>query len=665
MPLLEVRQVCRYFNAEAVLDEIDLVLERGERIGLVGVNGSGKTTLCRLILGADEPDSGTITLSRGAQVGYLPQDPQFDGDRSILDEALAALEHLRQLEADYAAATDAIADPDLDPEALDQRLAEQSRLLAEMEIHGGFDYEQRLLGTLAALGFGPADLERPVRQLSGGERSRLALARLLCAGCDLLLLDEPTNHLDIAMTEWLEGFLKGFTGGIMIVSHDRWFLDAVAQKIAELEGAGLTLFAFGAGDTKLPPPDDPEFLETETHEAAHYGAYTHYLRVKAQRREADWRAFSNQQRELKRQEDWIRWKLNLRRGSHVRAARSRQKMIDKIDRTERPADDLPVVRLNFEPRLRGPNDVASLERCGFGYPGAELLFEGLDLNVRRLDRLGIIGPNGCGKSTLLKILRGELRPSAGRAWVGETADVGYYRQDHSDLDLDLNPIEAIREVAPQLPLPQVRGYLARFLYFGEDVFRPLNTFSGGERSRLVLARLIIRRPNVLLLDEPTNHLDIASREVLEEALRGFHGTVLTVSHDRWFLDKVCRRLLVFADGRATLFAGSYSELEARRQTDRETAEAQAEVDKKERYRAHLEREREGQQRRRAKQAHRGGVAAMEKEIEAVEAEIATLHERFADPEVYSDGRRVRELQTRESELRGRLEELYAAYGEML
>jgi len=645
--LLEVRQVCRYFNAEAVLDGVDLVVERGERVGLVGVNGSGKTTLCRLILGTDDADAGTVTMAREARVGYLPQDPELDLSRSIFAEALVALDDLRRLEADFTAATAAIGEPDLSHEELHSRLAEQSRLLAEMEIHGGFDYEQRLLATLAALGFGPDDLDRPVAQLSGGEKSRLALARLLCSGCDLLLLDEPTNHLDIRMTEWLESFLRTFPGGVIVVSHDRWFLDSVVHRVAELEGAELTVYTFGEGDAKLPPPDDPEFQETESHEAAHYGAYTHYLRVKAQRREAEWRAYAGQQRELKRQEEWIRWKLSLRRGRHVRAARSREKQLDKIERVTRPADDLPVVRLNFEPRLRGPNDIVTLKHCGFAYPGAPPLFAGVDLEVRRLDRVGIVGPNGCGKSSLLRILRGELQPTAGQAWVGETADIGYYQQEHADLDLDRNPVEALREVAPQLPLPQVRGYLARFMFFGDDVFRPLTSFSGGERSRLVLARLIIRRPNVLLLDEPTNHLDIASREVLEEALRGFHGTVITVSHDRWFLDKVCRRLLVFEDGTTRVFSGGYSELEAARAANRQSADDLAAADKRER------------------RAAAGSVAVLERDIEAVEAELRALHEQYADPELYADGRRVQKLQQDEAELRERLEGLYERYAELI
>lgn len=667
MALLEIREVSRYFNAEPVLEGVNLSLERGERFGLVGVNGSGKTTLCRLILGTDDPDGGTVTLASGTRVGYLPQDPGFNLRHTVLDEAREVLGEMQRLAEEFEAASEAIGEAGLSEAELEARLAHQARLLTELEARGGFDFEQRLLATLGALGFGPAELDQPVATLSGGEKSRLALAKILSAGCDLLLLDEPTNHLDIQMTEWVEAFLRGFPGGVIVVSHDRWFLDNCVQAIAELEQTELTLYRFGPEDAKLPPPDDPEFAAEL--DGRHYGAYTHYLRVKADRRAAEWKAYTAQSRELKRQEEWIRWKLSLRRGRHVREAESRQKRLDKIDRVARPADDLPVVKLHFEPRLRGPNDVATLERCGFGYPGFAPLFGGLDLQVRRLERVGIIGPNGCGKSTLLRLLRGELTPTSGRAWMGATADVAFYHQEQADLISDQTPVEALRAVAPQLPLPQVRGYLARFLFFGDDVFRPLRTFSGGERARLALARLIIRRPNVLLLDEPTNHLDIASREVLEEALRGFVGTVITVSHDRYFLEALCRRLVVFdGAGGAEVFEGRYSELEAAREEARAAAEAADVADRAQRRAAHLAAEREGRARkaqRRAAAASRQTVGALETQIEAVEGELAALHERYADPDLYTDGEQVRAIQQREAELQEQLAALFEAYEEAL
>ncbi|MCC7494073.1 MAG: ABC-F family ATP-binding cassette domain-containing protein [Fimbriimonadaceae bacterium] len=664
MPLLEVRGVSRLFGVDVVLDQVDLLIERGERIGLVGANGSGKTTLCRLILGWDEPDGGTVTTSSGTRIGYLAQDPRLAPERTILDEATESCADLRALIHDFALASEAIAEAADDPVAMDRCLARQAELLAELEARDGFDYEQRLLATLGALGFGPADLDRPVQQLSGGEKSRLALAKLLMTGCDLLLLDEPTNHLDIRMTEWLEEFLKQFAGGVIVVSHDRWFLDNVCQRIAELEDGHLTLYTFGEGDAKLPPPDDPELASGAG--SGHYGAYTHFTRVKAERREAEWRAYASQQKELKRQEAWIRWKLNLRRHSHVVAARSRQKMIDKLDKVDRPADALPVVLLNIEPLHRGPNDIAEFRELGFGYT-AEPLFEGLTMQVRRLQRIGIIGPNGCGKSTLLKLLLGELQPTTGRVRVGESCEVGYYHQEHRDLDLGSTPVEEIRKVAPDLALPQIRGYLARFLFFGDEVFRPVDTFSGGERSRLVLAKLILGRPNVLLLDEPTNHLDIPSREVLEEALRQFQGTILVVSHDRYFLDQTCQRLLVFADGEVAHHEGSYSDLAARREAhrrERDEAEARA---KKDRYRAHLDREKEARRAKQARLRATGGrdVGQLETAIEAAEAQLAGLHEQFAQPDFYADGQRVRQAQQAEAQLRGEIAALYEQYQYLL
>ncbi len=666
MPLLECRRVSRLFGVDVVLDEIDLVIERGERIGLVGANGSGKTTLCRLILGRDEPDGGRIELAAGTRVGYLPQDPEFDADGTIREEAARVFEPLHELEARFAAASEALGDPSVadDPDELDRRLAEQSQLLTELEAAGGFDWEQRMLATLGALGFGPDQLEQPVRQLSGGEKSRLALARLLMTGCDLLLLDEPTNHLDIRMTEWLEGFLRTFPGAVTIVSHDRWFLDNVCHKIAELEGGVLTLFYYGDDAIEATAEtSDGDSGESDDGSATHSGAYTHYVKVKAQRRQAEWAAYRSQQKELKRQEDWIRWKLNLRRGSHVREARSRQKQLDKLERVERPADDLPAVSLDFEPAQRGPNDVAELRNVAFGYH-RRALFSDVNLFVRRLQRVGIIGPNGCGKSSLLRLLLGELAPAQGVARLGASCQVGWYQQEHRDLELNSTPLEEIRAVAPDMQAPQIRGYLARFLFFGNDVFRPVREFSGGERSRLVLAKLIIARPNVLLLDEPTNHLDITSREVLEEALRQFQGTVLVVSHDRYFLDRICNRLLVFEGDGAQVFEGHYSALEAAREAERTEQAAAEEADRRARQRAHQVWEKDARRGKAEKLRRRQEAQRLEATIQQTENELSALHERFGDPAFYADGRQVREANLEQARLKRVLDDLYTQWAEV-
>ncbi len=663
MPLLECRGVRRLFGAEVVLDDVDLVVERGQRVGLVGANGCGKTTLCRLITGQDELDGGSIQIARGAVVGYLSQTPDLDDGDTVRAAAMGALAELEVLHQEFEAASHALADEGLEPAELQRRLDEQARLLAELEHRGAFDAEQRMLAVLGAFGLGVDDLDRPVRQLSGGERSRLALARLLMLGCDLLLLDEPTNHLDLAMTEWLETFLRGYPGAVLMVSHDRWFLDNVAHGIAELEGGRVTTYWFGADEAKLPPPDNPEYAAEADNAIERYGAYTHYTRVKAERRAAEWRAYASQQKELKRQEAWIRWKLNLRRQRHVAEARSRMKMIDKLDRVARPEDEPPLVHLEFEPLRRGPTDVVTLDDCTFGFDGGTL-FEGLNLRLRRLERLAVMGANGSGKSTLLRLLLGELRPTRGVARLAETAEVAYYHQQHEDLDLDSTPLELIREVEPDMPIPRVRGFLARFLFFGDEVYRRVGSFSGGERSRLVLARLMLRRPNVLLLDEPTNHLDIAGREVLEEALRAFGGTIIVVSHDRYFVDRVCQRLLRLEPGGPVLFEGRYSAWEAERDAAAREAAAADEAARRERYRAHLVRERE---QRRAKSLRQAGAVSLddlESQIAGAEAELEALHLQFMQPDFYRDGQQVTAAQQAGAELKRRIEQLYAVWAQL-
>jgi len=660
MPLVSCRDIRKLHGDSIVLNGVELALERGERLGLVGANGSGKTTLCRILLSELEPDGGSVTFASGTTVGYLPQDPQLDPTRSVQAEAMSAFAELQQLEADFAAASEAIGDPSVadDHAEMQRRMARQAALLAEMESRHAFDYEQRMLSALGALGLGPDDLPRPVAQLSGGEKSRLALAKLLMQGCDLLLLDEPTNHLDIRMTEWLENFLIAYPGAAIIVSHDRWFLDTVCQKIGELERGQMTLYSFRPGE-ELPPPDDPD-AQAEEPGTLHYGAYTHFVRVKAERRAAEWKAYASQQKEMRRQEEWIRWKLNLRRGRHVTAAKSRQKMLDKQETLDRPADDLPVVLLDFEPKSRGPNDICELKDLSFAY-GRQPLFEHVDLFVRRLERVGIVGPNGCGKSSLIKLLLNEIEPTEGIARLGPTCEVGYYHQEHRDLNLDSTPMDEIRAVAPDMIAAQIRGYLARFLFFGDDVFRRVGSFSGGERSRLVLARLILSRPNVLLLDEPTNHLDIPSREVLEEALRQFQGTILCVSHDRYFLDKVCRRLLHYEDGTAKVFEGSYGDWErVRHAAAAEQAEADA-ADKLSRQRAHRVWEKEAKQRKADKRRDQAELRQVERTVAELEQQIAGLHELYADPEVYSDGKRVQKLQRDEAKLKAELAEAYSRW----
>jgi len=657
MPLLELKNISKFFGPDVVLEDLSWRVERGERVGFVGLNGSGKTTLFRLIVGELEADGGAVILSRQTRIGYLPQEPELDSDRTAYEEAVSVFAELEDLERRIAEVEAAMAEAEAarDPAALERRLQRHAQLLQEYEVRGGYDYEVRTKSVLAGLGFDEREMNLPVRHLSGGQKSRLALAQLLLQGCDLLLLDEPTNHLDIPMTEWLENFLRSYPGAVIAVSHDRTFLNHVAQKIIELEDHHLTEYYYGEGDAKL-PPGTHQFLTPEEARPEDYGAYSHYLLVKAQQREVQEHTYQTQQREIRRQEAFIRLQRQKATERSARAARSRERLLAKMERVERPSADPPPMRLHFTPQTRGGNDIVQLDRVTKRY-GEKLLFEDVNLFVRRLDRVGIVGPNGCGKTTLLRLILGEEEPTFGRVKVGPTLNVGYFKQEDYDLDLDQSPLEEIRAVQPAWRPGEVRDFLARFLFFGDDVFRPIHQLSGGERSRLVLAKLLLQGPNFLVLDEPTNPLDIAARMVLEEALLSFEGTILVVSHDRYFLDRVCRRLLVFEGPRTRVIDGGYSDYKALLRREEEEA-ARREIENR---KSKIE-NRKSRPPAPDLQPRGPSLEEIEARIGMLEDQLAVLDQLLAQPTLYTNAERVQRTLTERQRVQKEVDEWYELWG---
>jgi len=626
MTLGRLDKISKSYGAHAVLDEVSWQVEEGERIGLIGPNGCGKTTLFRLMTGDLSPDEGTMVRKRGVQIGYLPQEPALDGTRTVLQETLTAFQSLIAMQAELARMEAEMAS-DRHNEAL---LHRYGALRERYEAQGGYGIEVEAKSVLSGLGFDEEGQAKPVEVLSGGEKSRVALAKLLCGRPDLLLLDEPTNHLDIEATEWLEAFLAKYPGSVVVVSHDRYLLDRVVSDMVELEDRRLEQYK---------------------------GTYSEYVPEKARRKERQRKLYEEQQEEIARTEEFIRRNIA---GQKTKQAQSRRKRLTKMERFERPKEERHV-RLRFAPEQRGGNDVLVCEGLTKCY-GDLTLFEDLTWVVRRGERVGIIGPNGAGKTTLLKILLGDEAPDAGWLRFGRHINVGYYDQERLDLNLEHSVLEEIWEMDPWRPEGEMRTFLGTFLFSEDDVFKRIGALSGGEQSRVSLCKLILSRANLLILDEPTNHLDIPSRMALEAALMRYEGTILAVSHDRYFLDRLANRILFMGMGETRIYEGSYAYFERKRREERsQGGNASNEDAEKEGRRRAFEEKREAE-RSRARAERR--LAEIEHAIHEAEQNVARIEVRLAEEEVASDWNRLDGLLREREEVEKGVEALYEEWGSL-
>ena len=527
--VLTVNNLAKSFGPDEIFRNISFQVADREHVALVGVNGAGKSTVLRIIARLDTASEGEIAIARGARVAVLAQEPRFESDRSVrqeaqlaFDEALSAMARMRELEVAMQAATG---------DALDQLFGEYERLSLHFEVSGGFDVEHRTDEVLMGLGFNIEQMAEPVCTLSGGQKTRVALAKALLADPDLLLLDEPTNHLDLGMIEWLEGFLASWRGAFLIVSHDRYFLDRVTNRTLDLSFGRLEDY---------PAP------------------YARFLKLREERMARRLQEFEEQQELIARTEEYIR---RYKAGQRSREARGRQTRLDRLERIERPQEQVALT-LRVQPTIRSGREVVTATplRVGYNGRGDERVLVGTpELRVERGDRVAIIGPNGSGKSTLLRSIVGELSPLSGKIAFGTNVKMGYYAQGHEGLPLDGSPLSILLVTQP-MSEEAARTYLARFLFRGEEVHRPVTALSGGERSRLALACLLIEGANLLILDEPTNHLDIQSRETLEEMLAAYDGTVIFVSHDRFFIDRVATRVWEVGEGKLVPYLGNYTDM---------------------------------------------------------------------------------------------------------
>ncbi len=628
MILLSLQKVQKSFGTNVVLRDASLVLQEGQRMGLVGVNGCGKSTLMKIIAGFETADGGTVTTQRGLKLGYLAQQGEVDENRTVLEELESVFEpvvamerQLRALEQEMAGAAE--------DEALLRRLGSQyDQLTREFERRNGYGWRSTVQGVLAGLGFRKEQQSQPARLLSGGERTRLCLGRMLLTEPDLLLLDEPTNHLDLKSIAWLEDYLRGYRGAVLLISHDRYFMDHVCDRMCEL--------LLGA---------------TECYD----GNYTAFIAQRTERFEIRMKAYELQQKEIARQEAIIARYRQFNREKSIRAAESREKRLEKVERLEKPQDE-SAIRFRFDTRRRTGEDVLMVDGLRKGFDG-RTLFDQVKLHLRAGDRVALIGDNGVGKSTLLKCLIGEEKPDSGVIRLGAGVDIGYYDQHQAHLHENKTVLDEVWDDFRRLDQTEVRGALGLFLFTGDEVLMPVGTLSGGEKGRVALTKLMLRRDNLLLLDEPTNHLDMDSREVLEDALADFPGTILAISHDRYFINRFATKVCVLENGGIKEYLGNYDDyfekINREQEPDGDTAGmTRTQLDKEKR------RTREEERRIRERRA---ALQKAEADVARAEEEAAALEEKLADPATYQDveaaARLAREYQQKKDEV----DRLYAAW----
>lgn len=624
MIILSAQHIAKSFGVNAVLRDVSLTVQQGDRIGLVGVNGCGKSTLMRILAGLDAQDGGEISLVRGLRVGYLAQQNMVTSGETVWNELQKVYEQVFAMEKKLRELEDEMAHAHTDAQRFAQLSADYDRLTQRFEEADGYSWKSMVSGVLNGLGFKPSQYDQCVDSLSGGEQTRLCLARLLLQKPDLLLLDEPTNHLDMETLQWLENYLAAYKGSVLVISHDRYFLDHVCTGIVEI--------LMGSSEQ-------------------YNGNYTRYIAQRQERFESRMRAYEIQQKEIERQQAIIARYRMFNREKSIRAAESREKALDRMEKLEKPVDERSI-RFSFEARRRTGEDVLQLTEISKSF-GEKHLFHDLTLRVRAGDRVALIGPNGVGKSTLIKIIVGEEQPDTGFIRYGSNVDIGYYDQHQSTLHADKTALDEIWDRFPQMEQSNVRGALGMFLFTGDDVFKPIHTLSGGEKGRVALTALMLRKDNLLLLDEPTNHLDMDSREVLEDALTDFGGTIITVSHDRYFINRIANRIIEMQPDGVTEYIGNYDDYIERKNrpvaVEAEAGKTKTELEKEKR-REKLSRQALRQLKIRAQEA--------EKAVGVKEAEIAELEAQMADPSLYSDAQKSADVQRAYQKAQQALQTLY-------
>ena len=635
--ILACHHISKSFGTDVILDDISFHIEEYEKAAIIGINGAGKSTLLKIIMNELAPDSGEVILAKGKTIGYLAQHHSRDSKRTIYEELLDVKKEVILLEERMAETEHAM--KDAKGEELDQLLKSYARMRQSFEDQNGYAYRSEVVGVLKGLGFTEEDFNKEVHLLSGGQKTRVALGRLLLAKPDILLLDEPTNHLDMNSTAWLETFLMNYKGAVIIVAHDRYFLDKVVTKIIEIDHHQGLVFK---------------------------GNYTDYAAKKAQLRDMQRKAWLNQQQEIAHQEAVITKLRSFNREKSIKRAESREKMLDKMERVDKPLEESDGMRIMLEPDTLSGNDVLFIENLTKSYDG-EYLFQNVSMDIKRGERVALIGDNGTGKTTILKIINQLIPADRCDLRLGAKVHIGYYDQEHQVLHDDKSIFDEISDAYPNLNNTRIRNVLAAFLFTGDDVFKLIKELSGGERGRVSLAKLMLSHANFLILDEPTNHLDIQSREILEEALQNYTGTVLYVSHDRYFINQTATRILNLTEGGLNSYPGNYDDYIEKKDSpsinssggfepvvSSERVQQIPETPQKTVGKDDYLRQKEEQAKERKRQNQ---IKKVEKRIDEIETRLAELDELMADPSVTTDVKRLMEINAEHEDLDTELLEL--------
>ncbi len=637
MIVLSCNNLNKSFGIDTILENISFTVNEGDKVGIIGVNGTGKTTLFKVLSGIYGYDSGDIYLGKGVEIGYLEQNTNFQSEKSIYEEVLEVFSDLMEMENYIRNLEIRISEESSNPNSkeLDKLMNEYSHKLELFSELNGYGYKSEVKGILKGLGFSDDDMQTPINILSGGEKTRVLLSKLLLKNPSLLLLDEPTNHLDSDAIEWLEVFLKQYKGTVIIISHDRYFLDQVVNRVFEIHNKKLRTYN---------------------------GNYSKFIELSKVEKELEVKKYEDQQKEIKKQEESIERLKAYGREKHLKRARSKEKMLDKVEVLDRPDVHRKRASIKFSPSVSSGNDVLEVKDISMGY-GERILFKDINFNIYRGEKVALIGANGIGKSTLFKIIMNEIVPLSGSTKLGTNVHVDYFHQEQKTLNLDNTIIDEIWDDHPELNQTTLRNMLGSFLFEDEEVFKKISTLSGGERARVAILKLILSNANFLLLDEPTNHLDIDSKEVLEEALLNYTGTLFTISHDRYFLNTVVDKILVLDSEGITEYLGNYDYyMEKKKQTlEMNTVEV---VEEKTKTQLKDEKRKEREQREIEKKA-RIKRQNIEKEIEEIEGKIEELDLLMCQEEVYSNPEKSKEVSQNKSNLEEKLNNLYEEWEQLM